>query len=97
MSKLDRSKPFAEVFGVGDVAHRYEQDGKKFDHSGHEIVSGRSPAQQKPAAPPVIPAVPRAPSGGRGTGGGSDPLDSDDFDEFSAAFDKRMASRKRRS
>lgn len=50
MSKLDRSKPFAEVFGVGDVAHRYEQDGKKFDHSGHEIVSGRSPAQQKPAA-----------------------------------------------
>ena len=60
-------------------------------------VGSQQPAQQKPAAPPVIPAVPRAPSGGRGTGGGSDPLDSDDFDEFGAAFDKRMASRKRRS
>lgn len=60
-------------------------------------VESQQAAPQKPAAPPVIPAVPRAPSGGRGTGGGSDPLDSDDFDEFGAAFDKRMASRKRRS
>jgi len=36
MSLLDRSRDFGTVFGLG-VPHRYEQDGKKFDHLGREV------------------------------------------------------------
>lgn len=37
MSKLDRNRPYGEVFGTAD-GHRFEQDGKKFDASGEEIL-----------------------------------------------------------
>jgi DNA-directed RNA polymerase alpha subunit len=32
MKSLDQSRPFATV--CGQAAHKYEQDGKKFDHQG---------------------------------------------------------------
>lgn len=38
MAQLDRSKPFAEVHGDDPrTTHRYEQGGKRFDHTGNEI------------------------------------------------------------
>ena len=35
MPKLDRSRPFGEVYGPSD--HRYEQDGLKFDANGDAV------------------------------------------------------------
>lgn len=40
MSKLDRKKPFGEVFG-GSEGYRYEQDGKRFDHDGNEVGTSK--------------------------------------------------------
>lgn len=34
---LDRKRPYGEVFG-DSAPHRYEQDGKYFDHEGKQIV-----------------------------------------------------------
>jgi hypothetical protein len=34
--KLDRKRPFAEVFGE-NIDHKYLQDDKRFDHEGLEI------------------------------------------------------------
>lgn len=48
MAKLDRSRPFGEVFGE-HPDHKYVQDGKKFDHQGDEI--GGKPEK---AAKPVL-------------------------------------------
>ena len=44
MSKLDRSKPYGEVFGgVGEV--KYEQNGKSYNAQGIEVaVKGAAPA-----------------------------------------------------
>lgn len=48
MAKLDRSRPFGEVFGFGKV--RFEQDGKQFDVNEDELVSdaqaGEEPAPE---------------------------------------------------
>lgn len=58
MKTLDRSKPFAEVWG-GSVKHRYEQDGRKFDGSGNEIgePGAAAPAPAAASAPADGPAV----------------------------------------
>jgi hypothetical protein len=40
-AKLDTKKPYGEVYGVN--MHRYEQDGKKFDAQGVEIVDKSKP------------------------------------------------------
>ena len=47
MTELDRKRPYAVVTGIGE-AHKYEQDGKKFDGMGKEICP-----VQKPSGPPV--------------------------------------------
>lgn len=44
---LDRKKPFGEVFGPHP--HRYEQDGKCFDHEGVEIGVKTKADKAKPA------------------------------------------------
>lgn len=36
MGTLNRKKHFATVFGTG-INHRFEQDGKLFDHDGMEV------------------------------------------------------------
>jgi hypothetical protein len=52
MAKLDHARPFAVVCGYDpDIKHRFEQDGRKFDHAGKEIAATRSQPMQ--AAPPV--------------------------------------------
>ncbi len=38
MTTLNRSKPFAEIYGES-APYRYEQDGKGFDQEGKEVVS----------------------------------------------------------
>lgn len=42
MAKLDRKRPFGQVFGAPD--HHYVQDGKKFDHDGIEVGGSEEPA-----------------------------------------------------
>ena len=39
--KLDKSKPYGQVFGDG-VAHSFEQDGRQFDHEGNEIGDAKA-------------------------------------------------------
>lgn len=54
MSQLDRSKPFAEVHGDDPrITHRYEQGGKKFDHSGREVGIRAQPPLKAAQAPKV--------------------------------------------
>lgn len=54
MSQLDRSKPFAEVHGDDPrITHRYEQGGKKFDHSGREVGVRAQPPLKAVQAPKV--------------------------------------------
>ena len=46
---LDRDRPFATVYG--EAPYRYEQDGKKFDHQGVEILTdevGEDAAKHQP-------------------------------------------------
>lgn len=45
MARLDRSRPFGEVYGPSD--HRFEQDGLRFDANGDAIEG-----------PPVLRAPP---------------------------------------
>ncbi len=48
-SHLDRERPFATVYG--EAWYRFEQDGKKFDHQGVEILTndvGEDAAKQQP-------------------------------------------------
>jgi len=54
MAQLDRSKPFAEVHGDDPrIGHRFEQGGKKFDHTGNEIgVRGQSAPKAAPTDKP---------------------------------------------
>jgi hypothetical protein len=40
---LDKSRSYSTVSGYGEN-HVYEQDGKKFDGMGNEIVEGHKPA-----------------------------------------------------
>lgn len=50
MSRLDRSRPYTQVYGVADYA--FGQDGKKFDLDGNEIGSQpfiKAKAAEKPA------------------------------------------------
>ena len=42
--KLDRTKPFGQVFGYGP-AHAFEQDGRIFDHEGNEVVYTKTDAK----------------------------------------------------
>lgn len=61
MKKLDRSKPFDELFGFGENGERYKQDGVYFTHDGEEVIVGRAPAaeaqpsvEEAPAAKPSL-------------------------------------------
>lgn len=49
MNTLDKSRPFAEVFGYAE--YRYEQDGRQFDHFGNEVVQASKAS--KPATAPA--------------------------------------------
>lgn len=40
-TKLDRSKPFAEVFGEG-APYRYEQNGVGFDGEGNKVTTAKT-------------------------------------------------------
>ncbi|MDD5375282.1 hypothetical protein [Acidithiobacillus sp.] len=44
--KLDTSKPYGTVYG--DADHAFEQDGKRFDHAGEEIMDGGTPKKRGP-------------------------------------------------
>lgn len=50
---LDRTRPFATVFGTAD--HAFSQDGKLFDQDGEEI--GAKPKGKAKAAEPAAPAA----------------------------------------
>jgi hypothetical protein len=50
MAKLDKSKPYGEVFG-DPQGHRYEQDGKLFDALGEEIVVKAKDTPKQPTQP----------------------------------------------
>jgi len=41
MGTLDRSRPYAMVYGI--AGHTYEQDGKLYDHNGNEVVKEEQP------------------------------------------------------
>lgn len=57
MKVLDRSKPFQEIFGNDpNIAHRYEQDGVKFDNQGKEIGGQK---QSEPQADPETKPEPK--------------------------------------
>ncbi len=45
MSRLDRSRPYGQVYGAG---HAFEQDGKQFDQEGEEIGAGKTTPAPKP-------------------------------------------------
>jgi len=45
MAQVDFSRPYGEVYG--EASHRYEQDGKRFDAQGDEVVE---PDQDTPSA-----------------------------------------------
>lgn len=47
MTTLDRKRPFGQTYGP--VGHAYEQDGKKFDHEGKEVLSDEEKAARKAA------------------------------------------------
>lgn len=51
MKTLDRQRPYATVWG-GTVAHRFEQDGRKFDSEGNEL--GAPAATEAPPATPAL-------------------------------------------
>ena len=66
MRELNRSKPFAEVWG-GSSPHRYEQDGIKFMANGMELQDAADSAQgaaepgttgKKEPAEPALPVEP---------------------------------------
>ncbi len=42
MSKLDRKRPFGQVYGPAN--HAYEQDGKQYDHEGEEVLTDEQKA-----------------------------------------------------
>lgn len=44
MSKLDKKRDFATVYGV--ATHRFEQDGKKFDQEGNQVGENAPMEQQ---------------------------------------------------
>lgn len=50
---LDRKRSFASVFG--EAAYVYEQDGKRFDHSGLEVIPD-VPAPEKGRPPEETPS-----------------------------------------
>ena len=50
--KLDKTKPYGEVFGVHQAS--FEQDGKYFDAHGDEIKAA-APEAQAPAPEPAAP------------------------------------------
>ena len=54
-AKLDRSRPFGEVYGPGNV--RFIQDDKEFDVFGQEVIATESPV--------VEPVVAEKPKRGR--------------------------------
>ena len=63
MAKLDTSRPYGKVYG--DSAHRYEQDGRLFDHRGNELVDSGGEAHGSDPRSPVRehhPECPRAAS-----------------------------------
>jgi hypothetical protein len=39
VSKLDRSRDFAEIYGVADDGAAFTQDGKRFNGTGEEITA----------------------------------------------------------
>lgn len=45
--KLDRSRPFSEIYG--EASHRYEQDGLKFDQHDNEVTADGKPVVSKDA------------------------------------------------
>lgn len=55
MAKLDRKKPFGQVYGM--ASHSFEQDGALFDQDGEEVVvdtkGAKAPAKAKKAAEPA--------------------------------------------
>lgn len=48
--KLDRSKPFGEIFG-GNSEARFVQDGTQFDAHGDEVGAEAAPAKKGKTAP----------------------------------------------
>lgn len=47
--KLDRNRPYGQVFG--DAQYAYEQDGKLFDHQGEEVGAEPVATEQKKPGP----------------------------------------------
>lgn len=68
--KLDTSKPYAEVFGDGEK-HRYEQDGRRFDNSGEEIIEAKADGGDQEPQPEAKPE----PKKGKAKADGGDQVD----------------------
>lgn len=67
MKKLDRTRPFGEIFGRSEDGHRFEQDGVKFGPDGFELAPLDTDTPVEPEAetgPPVVEAEPGLPEKG---------------------------------
>jgi len=54
MGTLDRTKPYATVYGLPEDGAAFEQNGKRFDHQGREIGKVFAADENPPTKAPIV-------------------------------------------